>query len=522
MRLFSQAGGGSGGGGGGDGPFDTHWVWVSISGGSDDTGDGTVNKPFATIPHAVASITDNSADNQYTILVAPGTYVSDGITLKSWVTIAGLSQIGQIINVDGLSYDVDYDSSGSAPCSLENLILANDPVLIGDPTIHNPIFVDCIFQDGLTLTGAASFSPWGCVIAELGATITDVYSVFSRTNSWEGTGGVTFQSQSLTSFCDWDADQDRFIFGVTVTQTSGQAIDFSVDGDVEGPVTLDTPLATFEGTITACGTSVVLTGGATISQYVLDGGGDGALGAFPIVQGSGHIAWSGTFPPATGIAFGDSAVSPSTVGRVNFCGDAGQEVWIAYRYAGTDYPLLVTDGGGNAFLGFGTVPQVILDAATSIYLTAPSIYLSVPGSEILVSSGGMSLSSNEGISVGLAGVLSLVFSAVGTGTGLGIQSAAVPLGTGGVVALTLAEGICPGLALTGALAEPTTLVFNDAPGLWFVDTSQVTGISVLNTLTFANASGATTNAISVNANLYLVWLDSRGPNTIMAAALPAV
>jgi hypothetical protein len=503
MRLFSQNGGGSGGGGGADGPFDTHWVWVSVSGGSDASGDGTVNKPFASIVKALESIDDNSIDNPYQILVAPGEYVSDGLALKSWVEIVGLGYYGTTLSVDTMTYDAGYDTSGSAPTSIERCILSTDPDLSGDATIHNPLFKGCILQDGLTLSGAASATFDDTIVANLGATITDVYSVFSRDSSWEGTGGVTFQSETLTATSTWDVDEDRFLFGLTVGSTSGFGCELTGSGYLNGAVALVGTDATFTGTVTFGGTSLVLSGGATAAQYSLAGGGPSVAGTFPIAQGSGVVAWSATIPSGASVSWATSTETPATTGRLNFCGDAA-ETWIAYHYAGTDYAALATDGGGNVFLGLGTVPVIVIDAATEILMSAA-------GSEFSVS--------NAGVIATPAGVNALLMSTAGTGAGLGVQSVAVDLGSGGSTALTLGQGLHPGIQLTGALTGAATLVFGDEQGLFFVDTSALTGISALNTLTFANASGATAAPVTSNAGFYLVWVDSQGPNTILAGAL---
>lgn len=50
-----------------------HTIFVSTSG-SDETGDGTEENPFATIFHANEVITDNSETNRYEIIVKQGTY----------------------------------------------------------------------------------------------------------------------------------------------------------------------------------------------------------------------------------------------------------------------------------------------------------------------------------------------------------------------------------------------------------------------------------------------------------------
>ena len=75
-----------------------HTIFVSTSG-SDETGDGTEENPFATIFHANEVITDNSETNRYRIIVKQGTYTDlqekyagidgtyyQGVTCKSYVT----------------------------------------------------------------------------------------------------------------------------------------------------------------------------------------------------------------------------------------------------------------------------------------------------------------------------------------------------------------------------------------------------------------------------------------------------
>lgn len=75
-----------------------HTIFVSTSG-SDETGEGTEENPFATIFHANEVITDNSETNRYKIIVKQGTYTDlqekyagidgtyyQGVTCKSYVT----------------------------------------------------------------------------------------------------------------------------------------------------------------------------------------------------------------------------------------------------------------------------------------------------------------------------------------------------------------------------------------------------------------------------------------------------
>jgi len=64
-------------------------VYVTIEG-SDITGNGTVSRPYATIKHALSTITDASSINPYTIIVSPGIYTEDNpVNLKSYVSLRG-------------------------------------------------------------------------------------------------------------------------------------------------------------------------------------------------------------------------------------------------------------------------------------------------------------------------------------------------------------------------------------------------------------------------------------------------
>lgn len=76
-----------------------YYIYVSTTG-SDTSGDGSEEKPFATIYHANETITDNSYAKRYRIIVLPGTYTDlqdkytgiaqtskyQGVITKPWVT----------------------------------------------------------------------------------------------------------------------------------------------------------------------------------------------------------------------------------------------------------------------------------------------------------------------------------------------------------------------------------------------------------------------------------------------------
>jgi hypothetical protein len=87
----------------------------------------------------------------------------------------------------------------------------------------------------------------------------------------------------------------------------------------------------------------------------------------------------------TALDFLTSGHTTSAGGRINFPADVASNL-IEYHYGGVDYVALNTDGGGNLFLGVGTLPQIIVDAATDAEITAAGSTLFVGGTGVYASS----------------------------------------------------------------------------------------------------------------------------------------
>ena len=90
-------------------------VYVAI-GGNDTTGDGTVGNPFASINHALSTITDagssqNGSAKRYSIRVASGAYNETQVLLKPYVYIIGSNYEATYIRVNGGSGSVGLDST---------------------------------------------------------------------------------------------------------------------------------------------------------------------------------------------------------------------------------------------------------------------------------------------------------------------------------------------------------------------------------------------------------------------------
>jgi hypothetical protein len=77
-------------------PSVTTNVFVSQQFGSDTTGDGTENNPYATIVHAMATITDASGTKGYAIFVSAGVYAG-AIAVRPFISMFGESVANTVI-----------------------------------------------------------------------------------------------------------------------------------------------------------------------------------------------------------------------------------------------------------------------------------------------------------------------------------------------------------------------------------------------------------------------------------------
>jgi hypothetical protein len=93
----------------------TQNVYVAIQG-NDTTGDGSIGNPFASINHALSTITlngsnQNGSSARYAVIVSAGAYNETQILLKPYVTIVGDAMEGTYIRVNGGAGSVTLDPS---------------------------------------------------------------------------------------------------------------------------------------------------------------------------------------------------------------------------------------------------------------------------------------------------------------------------------------------------------------------------------------------------------------------------
>jgi hypothetical protein len=127
--------------------------------GSDTTGDGSLNKPYATITHALSQLpSPRNSSNRYAIQLGAGQYSEVSLTLPNWVAILGMGYWATRLTV--ASGFVTLDTSGTefnsnGRISLFNLQLAGSTGINFD-TSTKPDASQVIDLVGLWINGAVT------------------------------------------------------------------------------------------------------------------------------------------------------------------------------------------------------------------------------------------------------------------------------------------------------------------------------------------------------------------------------
>ena len=133
--------------------------------GSDNTGDGSLNNPWATITKALDNVPDNS-----TILVRPGTYVgrvrirgrfTQGVTVRSEIPYQAVMRANEtvftIFNAEGITlegFDIAHSGSGASPLVVQ-IQTAEPPNITRRITLRNNILHDSFNNDILKVGNGA-------------------------------------------------------------------------------------------------------------------------------------------------------------------------------------------------------------------------------------------------------------------------------------------------------------------------------------------------------------------------------
>ncbi len=133
--------------------------------GNDNSGDGSLDNPWATITHALDSVPDDS-----TILVRPGTYFgrvrirgrfTEGVTVRSEIPYQAVMRANEtvftIFNAEGITlegFDVAHSSPGASPLVVQ-IQTAEPPNTTSRITLRNNILHDSFNNDILKIGNGA-------------------------------------------------------------------------------------------------------------------------------------------------------------------------------------------------------------------------------------------------------------------------------------------------------------------------------------------------------------------------------
>lgn len=117
-------------------------------GGSDATGDGTPDRPLASITAAMAAITDATGSKPYTIFVGPGVF-NESPLFKPYVAVVGADWKTTIIKIPGGNLNFTSESLGFI--SISNVTLGEGGEIVtnrtaGDYFGFKLYFFGCLFK----------------------------------------------------------------------------------------------------------------------------------------------------------------------------------------------------------------------------------------------------------------------------------------------------------------------------------------------------------------------------------------
>lgn len=241
--------------------------------GSDSSGTGAASNPWKTISHALASITDNSSNKQYSLNIGPGVY-TENVTLKPYIFMVGqpfvqndidlgnvscnvsingdvkcLDSAVGIFQIVGIQIDGDFHSyttskTASGPFFFQGCSFGGNNFIIGDPTtaINFDVTLDNCF-----LSNSNQISFYSIDYDIRGTSIANPVSVF---------GGVGNISNSNFDSQLWSFSDDSIGNGVSIGLFGGLIGGPTFDYLGSSGAVVQTDTSFLDGALTATGGGV--------------------------------------------------------------------------------------------------------------------------------------------------------------------------------------------------------------------------------------------------------------------------
>ena len=132
-------------------------------GGSDSTGDGSFNKPFATINAGctlIRSFANASTTNRYTILVGTGRY-TETLTMSEWTFIVGDSCEGTRVTFSSFALGADFTPNVDHRCGFQSMTISGGQTVDFNAVSSNQgkvRFDNVTFNDKWTFTAFSAIN----------------------------------------------------------------------------------------------------------------------------------------------------------------------------------------------------------------------------------------------------------------------------------------------------------------------------------------------------------------------------
>lgn len=140
-------------------PTTNQVVYVSSLSGSNVTGDGSYDKPWATVAFAMTQITDSSSTKPYTISIMAGRQIeTTDVLWKPYVFIVGSMQRASYIRINGGSFKPDASMSANSWIGFQNIYIGGGTAINMDMQSvggNNLEFIieNCTLSGALTIKG---------------------------------------------------------------------------------------------------------------------------------------------------------------------------------------------------------------------------------------------------------------------------------------------------------------------------------------------------------------------------------
>lgn len=114
-----------------------NYIWVSNTG-SDITGNGSIDRPFASVSHALSTITTATSINTYTIVLIGGTITDPAqIFLKPFISISGLGEGIELQSAPFIGLDASWGTTSNGTMSLTNFSYESGDIILDFSSFSN-------------------------------------------------------------------------------------------------------------------------------------------------------------------------------------------------------------------------------------------------------------------------------------------------------------------------------------------------------------------------------------------------